>query len=102
MEVVFECDSSKKKDLLKILESGSLDADSFARVGYILKDGPSIGEGHGKVYLYIKSNEEFIKKALERLKDVALKSNEEVSKKIIEKIRAEEEQATSGFGDIFG
>ncbi len=102
METVFECVSSKKKDLLKIIESDSLDMDSFARVGYTLKDGSSLEEDKEKVYLYIKSNEDFIKKASEKLKDVASFCNAEISKRIIEKIHEEEERASSGFGDIFG
>lgn len=102
MEKVYECENSKKKDLTKILEQDPYADDSFARVGYKLKDGKGIEQDENKCYLYIKADEEFFKKAEEKLKDVAEECKEKVSLEVIKKINEEEEQATSGFGDIFG
>lgn len=102
MEKVYECENSKKKDLTKILEEDPYAEDSFARVGYKLKEGKVIEQDEGKCYLYIKANEDFIKKAEEKLKDLVKECEKEVSQKIIDRINEEENQATSGFGDIFG
>ncbi len=102
MKKVYECENSKKKDLNKILEEDPYAENSFARVGYKLKDGKAIGQDENKCYLYISASEEFFKFVEEKLKDVAEECKEEISKKIIQDIQKEEEQATSGFGDIFG
>lgn len=102
MEKVYECENSKKKDLTEILEADPYAEDSFARVEHKLKEGKAIGQDEDKCYLYLNTSEEFLKKAEERLKDLVKECSEEISKKIIEDIQKEEEQATSGFGDIFG
>ncbi|MDD5022895.1 MAG: hypothetical protein PHU63_01880 [Candidatus ainarchaeum sp.] len=102
MEIVYECENSKKKDLLKIIEADPYEERSFARVGYKLKDGEVIGQDKEKCYLYIKSDDGFFKIAEKKLEGIVKKCEEKVSKEVIEKIKEEEEQATSGFGDIFG
>ncbi len=99
---VYECELSKKAEVMKILEAEPYAEDSFARVGYKVKDGSSIGEDSGKLYIYISASEDFLKKADERLKDAAKPAEEEVQKRIGEKIMKEEEEAESGFGSIFG
>jgi DNA-binding cell septation regulator SpoVG len=71
-------------------------------VGYKLKDGSVLGEDHGKLYIYMKADEGFIKKADERLKDVAKPAAPEVEKRVTEKVLKEEEEAESGLGSIFG
>jgi len=52
--------------------------------------------------LYISANEEFIRKADERLKDVAVPVPEEKARPVIERIKSEESSAEQGFGAIFG
>lgn len=99
---VYECEVSKKGALTKILEADPYADDSFARVGYKLKDGSMLGEDKTKLYVYIKADEGFIKKADEKLKDVAKPAPPEVEKRITEKVLREEEEAESGFGSIFG
>ncbi len=91
MDAVFV--SEKKGELKKILESDPYAEDSFARVGYKLKENVF---GEGKIYLYIKASEEFIKKAEERLKGVAERIEGEKAEKVIKIIEEEESNVASG------
>ncbi|HLD60128.1 MAG TPA: hypothetical protein VI912_03980 [Candidatus Bilamarchaeaceae archaeon] len=102
MKKVYECDLSKKKEIIKILEADPYEQDSFARIGYKLKDGSSLEEDKTKLYIYFSASNEFLKKADEKLKDLINKINPVVEKRITEKIEKEEENAESGLGDIFG
>ncbi|MBU0532782.1 hypothetical protein KKB44_04805 [Candidatus Micrarchaeota archaeon] len=102
MDRVYECDLSKKADVAKILEADPYGEDSFARAGYKVKDGTVLDEDKDKIYIYLSASEEFIKKADEKLKDVAKPASEEKEKRVAEKIKKEEEQAEAGFGSIFG
>jgi hypothetical protein len=99
---VYECDSKKKAEITKVLEADPYADESFARIGYKLKDGSAIGEDKSKLYVYLSASSDFIKKADEKLKDLAVQPKAEVEKRIIEKILKEEEEAESGFGSIFG
>lgn len=99
---VYECEISKKAEVTKLLEADPLAEDSFARMGYKMKEGASIDEDKEKLYIYISASEEFLKKTDERLKDIAPPASEEVQKRVGEKIQKEEQQAESGFGSIFG
>jgi len=99
---VYECEGSKKADLTKILEADPYADDSFARVGYKIKDGGVIGEDKAKMYIYMSASEDFLKKADEKLKGVVERCKDDVEKRIVEKIKSEEESAESGLGSIFG
>lgn len=102
MKRVYECENPKKAQLLKILEADPYADDSFARVGYKVKDGVSVGEDREKTYVYISASDEFLKKADERLKDVAKPASDEVQKRVIKKIEDEEDTVAAGvsmFGD---
>ena len=87
---------------MKVLEADPYKEDSFARIGYKVKDGTTLGEDKEKLYVYISASEDFVKKADEMLKNIASPANEEVQNRVGEKIRKEEEEAESGFGSIFG
>jgi hypothetical protein len=102
MKKVYECDITKRKELNAILEADPYAPDSFARTGYKLQEGTFLGHDKAKLYLYISTSEEFIKKAEEKLKSLVQHCKPEVEKDIIEKITKEEETAQSGFGAIFG
>lgn len=102
MERLYVCESGKKTELKEILEADPYAADSFARVGYKLRDGTMLEEEKDKVYLYILASGDFIKNADEKLKDVAKPVEGENAKRIIDKIKKEEEAAESGLGSIFG
>ena len=99
---VYECDIKKKADITKILEADPYAEDSFARVGYKVKDGSVLGEDKAKLYVYISAAADFVKKADLKLKDAAAVSKEDVEKRVVAKIQKEEEEAESGFGSIFG
>jgi hypothetical protein len=102
MKRVYECENSKKAQLMKILEADPYADDSFARVGYKVKDGISVGEDKEKTYVYISASEEFLKKADEKLKDVAKAAPDEVQKRVEKKISDEEDTVAAGvsmFGD---
>lgn len=102
MDRLYEIALEKKSLLTKILESDPYAQDSFARVGYRIRDGATLGEDKTKIYVYISSSEDFVKKADERLKEVAGIVQGENAARIIKKIKEEEEAAESGFGSLFG
>ena len=99
---VYECEPAKKADVTKLLEADPYAEDSFARVGYKVKDGGVLGEDKAKFYVYISASDEFVKKADGKLKDFAKPAPKDVEKRIVEKIHKEEEEAESGFGSMFG
>lgn len=101
MKTVYECEASKKAQLTKILEADPYAEDSFARVGYKVKDGISVGEDKEKVYVYISASDEFMKKADEKLKDVAKHAPDEVRKRVQKKIEDEEDTVAAGVS-MFG
>ncbi len=102
MERLYEVASEKKSALTKILEAEPYADESFARVGYRIRDGASLDEDRSKIYLYISSSEKFIKKADDALKDVAIPVKGEAAERIIRKIKEEEEAAEQGLGSLFG
>jgi hypothetical protein len=99
---VFECELGKKKDITKILEAEPYADDSFARMGYKVKDGEFLGEDKSKMYVYVRAADDFLKKADERLLGLAVRCKPDVEKRVHEKIQAEEESAEAGLGNIFG
>ena len=99
---VYECEISKKAELTKILEADPYAEDSFARSGYKVKEGASLEEDKEKLFIYISASDDFLKKADEKLKDIAKPAADDVQKRIGERIQKEEEQAEAGFGAIFG
>lgn len=101
MDKVYECELSKKNELKKILEAEPYAEDSFARVGYKLKDGTVVGEDKEKTYLCISASEEFFKKTEEKLKDLVKPVEGEVASRILSKIEEEEESVASGVA-MFG
>ena len=102
MERLYECETVKKAELKEILETEPYAEDSFARAGYKIRDGATLEEDKEKVYLFISASDDFIKKADEKLKDLAKPVEGETAKRIIDKIKKEEESAESGLGSIFG
>jgi hypothetical protein len=99
---VYECEISKKAEVTRILEADPYAEDSFARMGYKVKDGAALEEDKEKLFIYVSASEDFLDKADGKLKDVAKPAGEEVQKRVGEKIKAEEAQAEAGFGSIFG
>ncbi len=102
MKRVFAVKKEKNKELLSIVEADPYAEDSFARVGYKVKDGEAMGEDPALVFLYISSNEEFLKKTEQKLKEILEELPIDVEERIIKTIEEEESTAEKGFGDIFG
>ncbi len=102
MDRVYEIANEKKDEAKKILETDPYAEDSFARVGYKIRDGKSLEEDAAKTYLYISASDDFIKKADEKLKDVAAPVEGEKAKRIVQKIQEEEESVGSGIAKFFG
>ena len=98
---VYECENQKKAELTKVLEAEPYAQNSFARVGYKMKDGASVGEDKAKTYIYISASEEFLKKADERLKGLAAAAPDDVQKRIEKKITDEEDTVAAGVS-MFG
>lgn len=102
MKRVYAFDISRRAELTAILETDPYAPDSFARLGYKLREGASLEEDKALVFLYISGDEAFIKKADERLKPLASSLKPEDERRVLDKILKEEEAAESGLGDIFG
>lgn len=90
------------KELKKALEFNPLDADSFTRLGYILREGKLYGLA-GYV-VHFKADAERAKAFQAKLAEVpgCTPLNEADRKKVVDAIEAEENAATAGFGSLFG
>lgn len=89
--------------LKAVLEGDSLADISFARIGYVLRDGKSLGIDAGQV-VFFKAEPDAAKILIEKLKVLA--SFKEVAgadkEKVISAIEGAEDDAAAGFGNIFG
>ena len=102
MKKVFGIPMEKKKELTEILEADPYAKGSFAMMGYKLKEGNQVGGDEKTIYLYISGDDENIKGAGEKLKELLVDVPGELEEKIIALITEEEDKAASGMGDIFG
>lgn len=102
MKRVFAFEISRKGELQKLLDEDPYAEDSFARLGYKLREGKSLGEDEETIYLYLSGDEEFIGKAEKKLKDLMREMKEGEEEKVLGKIEKEEEEAGAGFGSMFG
>ena len=101
MDFLFYFEKSKSKDLNRVLTSDPYADNSFARVGYTLKDGGSIGEKEG-AYVYFKTDEEIgakLSKKLVEIDGVEVAAGDK--ERILKKISEQEQNAIEGFGSIF-
>ena len=76
--------------------------DAYARNGYLLRDGNSIGQDEKYYYLYVKGPEEFFAENEKKLEDVPGLEEIKDADDIIKKIEEEQENVASGVGAIFG
>ncbi|NUN11932.1 hypothetical protein HUU53_04805 [Candidatus Micrarchaeota archaeon] len=105
MDYTFVFDSKDIQALKKLLEENSMDENSFARLGYTLKEGKNAGLQEGKYYLHFKTeNTELANSLSEKLKAIPsfAKASEADAAQLKKKMQEEEESATEGFGSIFG
>ncbi|MCL4373759.1 MAG: hypothetical protein M1360_02655 [Candidatus Marsarchaeota archaeon] len=100
-----ERESTIKANMEKLAQSDKFFDVIFARQEYSLREGPSIGMGEDKVYLYLKANDSFFAKAEEKLKQnfpSFKRESAETEQKVISFIKEEQDRSNSGFGMIFG
>ena len=98
MESVYFYEEDVSKDVSKILED-----DFFKRLGYTVRECSLLGSERKGYFLYIKANSEDIDRAEKKFEGVGLKKliGEEL-KIVTDAFIAEEENAASGMGMIFG
>ena len=102
MKKVFGVPAEKKKELTAILEADPYAKDSFARLGYKVKEGAQVGGDEKTLYVYVSGDEENVKGAEAKLKELCVEVPAEMEQKVIGIITEEEDKAASGMGDIFG
>ena len=104
MDFVFLFASSDVGKLKAVLEADSLADNSFARVGYTLRDSKGMGLEPGKNVLHFKCEEAVAKPLVEKLKQVPSfsEAKPEEKQKVLAQIAAEEDNAAHGFGTVFG
>ncbi len=105
MKYLYSLDLKNKKELETLLAKDPYADDSFARLGYVLKESKVVGLKGGFLILYFKTDKvELADKLIEQLKTIP--SFTEISQTdketCLKNIEAEEENAASGFGSIFG
>ena len=98
MESVYFYEEDVSKDVSKILED-----DFFKRLGYTVRECSLLGSERKGYFLYIKANSEDIDRAEKKFEGIGLKKliGEEL-KTVTSAFIAEEENAASGMGMIFG
>ena len=105
MEFVYSIEAKNAGALKKVLEENAFADDSFARNGYVWKESQAVGLPNGSFVLYFKTQDEKLAgtlnarvKAVEGIKELTEADKE----KVVSVIKAEEDSAAAGFGNIFG
>ena len=103
---VYIIDGKDYGKLDKLLAADPYAKDSFKTVGYTLKESRAMGMKGGSYVLYFKAEDSTLlstlsKKLVEALPE-AKKADAETKTKVEAQIKQEEENATAGFGSIFG
>ncbi|MFH0713801.1 MAG: hypothetical protein V1644_02945 [Candidatus Micrarchaeota archaeon] len=104
MKYVYQFELKHKKELENLLTKDPYADDSFARLGYILKESAVVGLKGGNILIHFRTeNVELAKKLIELLKTVpsCKEATKEEMEKVVNTIEAEENNATEGFGSIF-
>lgn len=98
MESVYYYEDSITKDVSKVLED-----DFFKRIGFTLRECDLLGSQRKGYFLYIKASSEDIDRAEKKFEGLGLEKLIGEEKKIVTAaFIAEEENAASGMGMIFG
>jgi hypothetical protein len=98
MESVYFYEDKVSKEAAKVLED-----DYFKRIGYTVRECDLLGSERKGYFLFLRANSEEIDRAEQKLEGLGLlKLIGEEKKKITEAFIAEEENAASGMGMIFG
>lgn len=102
MLLVFQAASGKKAEISALLEADPYGEKSFSRNGYKLRDGATVSQDKGNIYLFLKCTDEFASFARAKLSGMMEEAKPEVASAIAKVIEAEESSAEAGFGAIFG
>lgn len=98
MESVYFYEDVASKDISKILED-----DFFKRIGFTVRECSLLGSERKGSFLYIKANPEDIELAEKKFEGIGLtKLIGDENKIVTSAFIAEEENAASGMGMIFG
>jgi len=98
MESVYFYEDKVSKDMATVLED-----DFFKRIGYTVRECRLLGSERKGYFLYIKANSEDIDRAEEKFEGIGLEKLISEEKKLVTSaFIAEEENAASGMGMIFG
>ncbi|MFZ3060579.1 MAG: hypothetical protein WA102_12695 [Candidatus Methanoperedens sp.] len=98
MESVYFYEDKVSKDMATVLED-----DFFKRIGYTVRECKLLGSERKGYFLYIKANSEDIDRAEEKFEGIGVEKLIGEEKKIVTAaFIAEEENAASGMGMMFG
>lgn len=98
MESVYFYEKDKEKNIFEILKE-----DTFMRISHVIRESNVLHSGKRGCILYINASENETVNIAQRLKDVgAEKITGEEEMTIIGTFKAEEENAASGIGLMFG
>lgn len=104
MKFAFILEQKKKKELDALLAADPYAKDSFATIGFVLKESKPLGLKGGFYVVYFKTENDAIattlSSKLQALEGKRLEGEDE--KKVFDAIEQEENNATQGFGAIFG
>ena len=101
MESVYFYEDKVSKDVKKILESE--EDDFFKRIGFTVRECQLLGSERKGYFLYLKANSEELDRAEKKFEGLGLLKLMGEEKKIVTKaFIAEEENAASGMGMMFG
>ena len=99
---IYKIPNEKMKEVKKIIEENPYAEDSFSKKGYVLREGKALKGDENAYYLIIEADEQFIKKADEKLKDLTTVLEGEEYEKIKKAYEEAENAAQAGFGALFG
>jgi hypothetical protein len=98
MESVHFYEKDKEKNVFEILKE-----DAFMRISHVVRESNVLQSGKRGCILYINASQDESDSIAQKLKDVGTeKITGEEEKTIIETFKAEEENAASGIGLMFG
>ncbi len=101
MENVYFYEDKVSKDVKKILESE--EDDFFKRLGFTVRECKLLGSERKGYFLYLKANSENLDRAEKKLEGLGLEKLIGEEKKIVTAaFIAEEDNAASGMGMMFG
>ncbi len=101
MENVYFYEDKVSKDVKKILESE--EDDFFKRLGFTVRECKLLGSERKGYFLYLKANSEQLDRAEKKLEGLGLEKLMGEEKKLVTAaFIAEEDNAASGMGMMFG